>query len=62
MFTTEAFPCDLDSTSIGLTVTTHVDEVTKHSVLDEMLTYKNEDGIISTYFDATRPRIGKCHL
>lgn len=57
VFTTEAFPCDLDSTSIGLTVTAHVDEVTKHSVLDEMLTYKNEDGIISTYFDATRPRI-----
>ena len=29
------------------------------SVMDEMLTYLNKDGIIQTYFDPTRPRIGK---
>ena len=58
MLTTADFPYDLDTTSIGLTVATHVDEATKHSVMDEMLTYKNKDGIIQTYFDRTRPRIG----
>ena len=58
MLTTPEFPNDMDTTSIGLTVTNHVDEATKHSVMDEMLTYKNKDGIIQTYFDRTRPRIG----
>ena len=44
--TTQDFPCDLDTTSIGLTVTDHVDAATKCSVMDEMLKYVNEDGTI----------------
>ena len=56
--TSEVFPADLDTTSIGLTVSTHVDYETKMSVMDEMLTYVNKDGIIQTYFDPTRPRTG----
>ena len=56
--TSQVFPNDLDTTSIGLTVTSHVDFATKMSVMDEMLQYVNKDGIIQTYFDNTRPRIG----
>ena len=52
------FPCDLDTTSIGLTITKHVDHETKMSVMDEMLSYVNKDGIIQAYFDHSRPRIG----
>ena len=59
MLTTANFPFDLDTTSIGLTVSNHVDHETKMGVMDEMLTYLNKDGIIQTYFDVTRPRIGK---
>lgn len=58
--TTEEFPFDLDTTSIGLTVCTHVDSETKTSVMDEMLDYVNQDGIIQTYFDPSRPRTGTC--
>lgn len=57
VLTSDTFPCDIDTTSIGLTVTTHVSLDTKMSVMDEMLTYVNEDGIIQTYFDRARPRI-----
>ena len=56
--TSEVFPADLDTTSIGLTVSNHVDVETKLSVMDEMLTYVNKDGIIQTYFDSSRPRTG----
>ena len=57
--TSAVFPNDLDTTSIGLTVTSHVDYETKMSVMDEMLRYLNSDGIVQTYFDNTRPRTGK---
>ena len=59
VLTSETYPCDLDSTAIGFTVTKHVGLDTKMSVMDEMATYVNEDGIIQTYFDRTRPRIGE---
>lgn len=58
IMTSQVFPDDLDTTSIGLSVTNHVDFATKMSVMDEMLQYVNRDGIIQTYFDNTRPRIG----
>ena len=60
--TSETFPCDLDTTSIGLTITKHVAEETKMSVMDGTPTYVNEDGIIQTYFDPARPRIGMSFL
>ena len=59
MLTSELFPYDLDTTSIGLTATKHVSLETKMSVMDEMLTHVNEDGIVQCYFDAMRPRIGE---
>lgn len=59
MLTTDTYPHDLDTTSIGLTVSSHVDHETKMSVMDEMLTYVNKDGIIQTYFDSSRPRTGE---
>ncbi|KAG7442323.1 HAD-like protein [Guyanagaster necrorhizus] len=54
--TTTEFPCDLDTTSLGLTVIRAKEEVAA-STMDEMLMYVNEDGIVQTYFDHTRPRI-----
>ena len=60
--TSEVFPSDLDMTSIGLTVSNHVDYETKMSVMDEMLAYVNKDGIIQTYFDSSRPRTGQSSI
>ncbi|KAG6820738.1 hypothetical protein H0H93_012384 [Arthromyces matolae] len=53
--TTEQFPFDLDTTSLGLTVLRPGKEVA-FSVMDEMLEYIGPDGIIQTYFDHRRPR------
>jgi len=55
LLTTEAFPYDLDTTSLGLMATKREQAVIQ-SVMDEMLEYVNADGIIQTYFDHTRPR------
>jgi hypothetical protein len=44
VFTTDHFPADMDTTSIGLTVTQPDDHVVQ-SVLDEMLQYLTGDGI-----------------
>ncbi|KAF9650600.1 HAD-like protein [Thelephora ganbajun] len=55
VLTTEVFPCDLDTTSIALTVTGRSKEVIS-SVMDEMLNYVDKDGIIQTYFDHRRLR------
>ncbi|PPQ66159.1 hypothetical protein CVT26_010882 [Gymnopilus dilepis] len=57
VLTTQEFPNDLDTTSIGLTVSDHIDTATKHKVMDEMLKYQNSDGIMQVYFDHSRPRI-----
>ena len=43
--TTETFPCDLDTTSIGLMATQPSPDVFKR-VMDEMLTYRTGEGII----------------
>ncbi|TFK44736.1 Haloacid dehalogenase-like hydrolase-domain-containing protein [Crucibulum laeve] len=53
--TTDQFPFDLDTTSLGLTVFNRNKEVA-NSVMDEMLQYVDKDGIIQTYFDHRRPR------
>jgi hypothetical protein len=45
IFTTNVFPADMDTTSIGLTVTHPDDDDVVHSVMDEMLQYTTEDGI-----------------
>ncbi|EPQ50630.1 hypothetical protein GLOTRDRAFT_50143 [Gloeophyllum trabeum ATCC 11539] len=56
MLTTKFFPCDVDTTSIYMTVADDYDIAIAHSVLDEMLTYRNSNGIIQVYFDHDRPR------
>ncbi|KAF9465045.1 HAD-like domain-containing protein [Collybia nuda] len=53
--TTEQFPFDLDTTSLGLTIMQR-DKIIASSVMDEMLEYVDDDGIIQTYFDHKRPR------
>ncbi|KAG2342940.1 HAD-like protein [Suillus weaverae] len=58
LLTTEEFPFDLDTTSLGLTVMGSPEDVA-HSIMDEMLDYIDDDGIIQqsqTYFDHRRPR------
>ena len=39
------FPCDLDTTSLSLTILEHDDEAT-NTIMDEMLEHRNEDGIV----------------
>ena len=39
-------------------VSDHFSQEVKNDIMDEILTLKNRDGIIQTYFDVTRPRIG----
>ncbi|KAG2043476.1 HAD-like domain-containing protein [Suillus americanus] len=55
LLTTEEFPFDLDTTSLGLTVMGSPEGVAQ-SVMDDMLDYIDDDGIIQTYFDHRRPR------
>ena len=45
ILTTETYPCDLDTTSVALTVTAGSKEVIS-SVMDEMLKYVDKDGIV----------------
>ena len=40
------YPCDIDTTSIALSVLGAVDEETLHSILDEMLKYRDNHGIL----------------
>ncbi|KAE8389472.1 HAD-like protein [Aspergillus alliaceus] len=54
--TTETFPNDLDTTAIALSVL-HMERNLVWSVMDEMLSFVSEDGILMTYFDASRPRV-----
>ncbi|KAG1751588.1 Haloacid dehalogenase-like hydrolase-domain-containing protein [Suillus paluster] len=55
LLTTEEFPFDLDTTSLALTVMNSPEDVA-HPIMDEMLDYIDDDGIIQTYFDHRRPR------
>ncbi|KZO90329.1 HAD-like protein [Calocera viscosa TUFC12733] len=55
--TIKDFPYDMDTTSTGLSICPHIKPETRHDVMNEMLTYLNQDGIIQTYFDRKRPRI-----
>ncbi|EMD37666.1 hypothetical protein CERSUDRAFT_50248 [Gelatoporia subvermispora B] len=52
----EAFPDDLDTTSLALTVLQR-DPGVISSVMDEMLNYRDPDGIMQTYFDDGRQRL-----
>nr|VWP00761.1 Chloride channel protein [Ganoderma boninense] len=52
----ETFPDDVDTTSVALTVLDHDPELVS-SILDEMLSLVDADGIMQTYFDHSRPRM-----
>ncbi|KAI0775839.1 HAD-like protein [Trametes elegans] len=52
----ESFPDDVDTTSVALTVL-RPDRALVDSILDEMLNFVDEDGIMQTYFDYSRPRM-----
>ncbi|KAK7060596.1 hypothetical protein VNI00_001362 [Paramarasmius palmivorus] len=55
--TTAKFPCDADTTSIGLTIAPHVSPITRNRIMDDILQLRNSDGVIQVYFDSSRPRI-----
>lgn len=53
----EKFPNDLDTTSIAMTVMPQNDKEKVQIILDEMLKYRNDQGIFQVYFDRSRLRI-----
>ncbi|PYH48101.1 HAD-like protein [Aspergillus saccharolyticus JOP 1030-1] len=55
-YTSHIYPDDMDSTALALTVLDYEPELA-HSILDEMLNYVNEDGLIQVYTDRFRPRV-----
>ncbi|KIJ30360.1 hypothetical protein M422DRAFT_81590, partial [Sphaerobolus stellatus SS14] len=48
---------DLETTSLGLTIAPEISREQCDHILDDMLTYRNQDGILQLYYDRTRPRI-----
>ncbi|KAJ5762333.1 HAD-like protein [Penicillium nucicola] len=54
-YTTEDYPQDLDTTSLGM-LAFPPEDATAHSILDDMLDHIDDDGSIQTYFDKSRPR------
>ena len=44
--TSENYPCDLDTTSLAWTTLKKLDDNAIHAVMDEMLKYRNSDGIL----------------
>ncbi|TBU22525.1 HAD-like protein [Dichomitus squalens] len=57
VLTTAMFPNDMDTTSIACTVLDHFTTEVKNDIMDEILSFRNRDGIVQTYFDRARPRI-----
>ncbi|EQK97641.1 HAD-like protein [Ophiocordyceps sinensis CO18] len=56
VLTTESFPDDLDTTSLAFLNLEH-DEATVRATMDDMLACCDQDGIVMTYFDKSRPRV-----
>ncbi|KAF8910343.1 Haloacid dehalogenase-like hydrolase-domain-containing protein [Mucidula mucida] len=53
--TTENFPDDMDTTSLGCTIMQR-DKSLVSGILDEILEYVDSYGVVQTYFDHNRPR------
>jgi hypothetical protein len=53
--TTENYPCDLETTLIAYTVLPGIDSSVAHRVMDEMLKYRNRDGIVEVSCDLRPP-------
>lgn len=58
ILTTADYPDDADTTALACMVSDHLSRDVKNDIMDEILTLRNKDGIIQTYFDVTRPRFG----
>ena len=57
--TTSEYPDDMDTTSLTCTVLDHFTAEVKDEIMDEMLRYKNRDGIVQVYFTEDRSRFGE---
>ncbi|KAJ5721610.1 HAD-like protein [Penicillium malachiteum] len=55
-YTSQVYPDDMDTTALALVVLDYEPELA-HSILDEMLNYVNEDGLVQVYTDKFRPRV-----
>lgn len=55
--TTHDFPCDADTTSIGLSVCDSISLETRNRIMDDILNLRDTDNIVQVYFDMSRPRI-----
>ncbi|KAJ6028578.1 HAD-like protein [Penicillium herquei] len=55
-YTSQVYPDDMDTTALALVILDYEPELA-HSILDEMLNYVNEDGIVQVYTDKARPRV-----
>ncbi|KAJ5092857.1 HAD-like protein [Penicillium angulare] len=55
-YTSKVYPDDMDTTALALLVFDY-EERLAHSILDEMLNYVNEDGLVQVYTDKSRPRV-----
>ncbi|WP_394830098.1 HAD-IA family hydrolase [Pendulispora rubella] len=51
------FPCDVDTTSVGLTVSERIAPSIKDGVMDEILRLRSSDRIVPVYFDRRRSRL-----
>jgi hypothetical protein len=62
VFTTKSYPDDMDTTSLGILNIKH-DEALVQAVMDEMLAYRDEDGIIMVriHVDYQICHLTKCH-
>lgn len=49
----------MDTTAVALTILDDFDDAKRHAVMDELLTYINDDGIMQVYADRSRPRTGQ---
>ncbi|PIL29252.1 hypothetical protein GSI_09301 [Ganoderma sinense ZZ0214-1] len=60
VLTTSDYPDDLDTTSLACTVLDYFTPEVKNEIMDTMLNYKNDDGIMQLYFADNRPRFDAC--
>ncbi|KAF8992607.1 HAD-like protein [Cyathus striatus] len=60
MLTTPDYPLDDDTMSVSPSLRTDLSKEEIQNIMDQMLRYTNEDGIMLMYWDHSRPRLEPC--
>ncbi|OQE24450.1 hypothetical protein PENSTE_c007G06363 [Penicillium steckii] len=55
-YTSQLYPDDMDTTALALVILDY-EAVIAHSILDELLNYINEEGLVQIYTQKSRPRV-----